>query len=177
MADLISVYLQNHLAAARGGIELFRRVTANHRQSPIEGDLAGLTTEVDEDLRGIRDLAEKVGARENILMSAVSKVGERVGRLKPNGSLLHRTPLTSVIELEALRDAVAAKAAGWDALAVAAATDDRIDGDVIESWQARAADQTRRLIDLHARVAEVAFGVASTDHRPTTTGPAVDRSS
>ena len=44
------------------------------------------------------------------------RLGERLGRLKPNGGLVGRMPLSDLIEVEAMSDAVQAKFAGWRAL-------------------------------------------------------------
>ncbi len=51
----------------------------------------------------------------------------REGRLKPNGYLLTRSPLSSLEELELLRLGVEGKAAGWRTLRTLADRDRRLD--------------------------------------------------
>ena len=66
-----------------------------------------------------------------------------------------------VVELEGLRDAVAAKTAGWQVLQVLAAHDDRIDRNEVDLLVARADDQADRLRRLHlARTEELLAGPA-----------------
>ncbi len=79
------------------------------------------------------------------------QVGERVGRLKPNGRIVRRSPLSDLIEIEALIDAVSAKRAGWYALAAAplAAPEASQVAELID----RADDQLERLRPVHATVA------------------------
>lgn len=81
------------------------------------------------------------------------RVAERVGRLKPNGRLLRRSPLTDLVEIEGLLGAVSAKATGWQALHAveappwAAAVD-------LDELAARAASQLDRLRTIHRAVAD-----------------------
>ena len=58
-------------------------------------------------------------------------VGERVGRLKLNGRLLARSPLSSLEELELLSLGVTGKAAGWRTLRLLA---ERIRGWTAVGW-------------------------------------------
>jgi hypothetical protein len=54
-------------------------------------------------------------------------VGEKAGRVKFNGRLLTRSPLSDLEELELMRLGVEGKAAGWRTLRVLADTDKRLD--------------------------------------------------
>ena len=54
-------------------------------------------------------------------------IGEKAARLKLNGYLLARSPLSGLEELEMLRLGVEGKAAGWRTLRVLAETDTRLD--------------------------------------------------
>ena len=77
---------------------------------------------------------------------------EVVGRLKPNGRLLSRSPLTDVLELEALRDAVAGKSAGWQVLRAVADSDPRLDTVLLDELYERAERQRGELEVLHLTV-------------------------
>ena len=54
-------------------------------------------------------------------------IGEKAGRLKFNGRLFTRSPLSRLEELELLRLGVEGKAAGWRTLRVLADTDQRLE--------------------------------------------------
>jgi hypothetical protein len=74
-----------------------------------------------------------------------------VARLKPNGRVLRRSPLSDLIEIEGLVDAVTAKRSGWLALAAA-----RLPADVADQVAqliTRADGQLARLAPIHATVA------------------------
>jgi hypothetical protein len=87
-----------------------------------------------------------------VLLGTALRVGERIARFKPNGHLLQRSPLTPLIEVEGLLDAVRAKGAGWQALVAAGVQSDRVD---IDELLRRAVSQTERLTAIHKTVAAV----------------------
>jgi len=92
-----------------------------------------------------------VNVGSNSLLGLVLQVGERVGRLKPNGRIVRRSPLSDLIEIEALIDAVSAKRAGWYALAAAhlpAPETSRV-AELLD----RAEDQLERLRPIHTTLA------------------------
>jgi hypothetical protein len=83
---------------------------------------------------------------------------ERVGRFKPNGRLLSRSPLSRVIELEAMRLGVEGKAAAWRTLRVRAEHDPRLDTARLDGLVVRAREQIDELERLRVRAAADAFG-------------------
>lgn len=118
MTGLLAVYVRNHLAAARGGLDLFRRVARSTEGTDAGPEVAALAAEVDVDLRTLLAIAQVLGIGENKPFGFAARAGETLGRLKPNGSLVRRSPLTDLIEIEGLLDAVAAKLAGGTACSV-----------------------------------------------------------
>jgi len=82
---------------------------------------------------------------------------EKVGRLKPNGTLVQRSALSSVVELEAMTLGVAGKAAGWRVLHALAGRDDRLDAEQIEGLLARATSQQETLERLRMAAAVAAL--------------------
>ncbi len=151
----LEIYLRNHEAAAQAGYDLFRRTSTNQRRKPYAAELAELATEVGDDLRALRRLMRELSISPDPVLGAALRIGERVGRLKPNGHLLSRAPLSDLIEIEGLLDAVRAKWAGWHAL-VAGGGDSWGDAIDLDALIARADSQIERLITLHrAAAAEV----------------------
>ena len=146
MSSPLSIYLRNHEAAAQAGRDLFHRAASNHQHETYGADLRDLAAEVREDLRSLRELMDDLDVRPDRLLGTVLRAGERVARLKPNGHLLQRSPLTPLIEVEGLLDAVRAKGAGWQALLAAGVHSERVD---IGEMLRRAEDQASRLTDIH----------------------------
>ena len=91
----------------------------------------------------------RLGVRENKPMAALGWLGEKAGRLKPNGYLLRRSPLADVIELEGLRTATHGKLACWQVLRAIAVKDGRVSQAELETLIERAEDQAARLYTLH----------------------------
>ena len=150
MPESIAIYLRNHEAAARGGVDLFRRTQAGQRGRPWAGELHALRDEVEEDQRTLQDLMRRAGVRPDMLLGLAIRAAERAGRLKPNGSLLRRSPVSDLVELEALLSAVDAKAAGWRALQAAGSVGSQAE---LGALVARAVEQHRRLEAVHTQAA------------------------
>ena len=74
-------------------------------------------------------------------------------RLKFNGRVLARSPLSDLEELELLRLEVEGKAAGWRTLRAQADTDARIDAERLDELIARAKTQASQLEELRVRAA------------------------
>jgi hypothetical protein len=152
----VAIYLRNHEAAAQAGRDLFRRTAASQRDRPYAGELAELATEIEEDLQTLRAILRAVQVSPDLVQGLALRVGERVGRLKPNGRLLRRSPLSDLIEVEALVVAVRAKAAGWQALSGVPAPDWSDVADTQLLYE-RALDQAERLNAIHRQVAGRVF--------------------
>ena len=146
MHDL-NIYLQQHWAAAAGGLDLARRVTRTHEGTDVGADLEAVTREIAEDRETLRVLMALLDLDPGRVGPALTRVAERVGRLKPNGRVLRRSPVSDVLELEALRGAVSAKRAGWDALLVMDL--ERVPDDEVERLRDRADRQLDRLAAVH----------------------------
>lgn len=151
MSSALRIYLQNHEAAARAGFDLCRRAARNQRDQPHGPVLDGLCVAIQEDRERLQVIMRAVHVGPNPLLGLVLQAGERVGRLKPNGRMVRRSPLSDLIEVEALIDAVSAKRAGWYALAAAplAVPETHQVAELID----RADDQLERLRPVHALLA------------------------
>jgi hypothetical protein len=156
MEQALAIYLRNHQAASMGGRDLFRRTVANQRDRPYAAELADLAAEVEEDVQTLRDIMRAARVTPDLVLGLTMRLGERVGRLKPNGHLLRRAPLSDLIEVEALVIAVRGKAAGWQALSTvpAPAWAEVADTQVLYE---RALDQAERLSEIHRSVASRVF--------------------
>ena len=91
-------------------------------------------------------------------------IGERAGRLKLNGHLLSRSPLSSLEELELLRLAVEGKAAGRRTLRTLADSDGRLDAARLDELIARARRQADLLEQLRIQAVERVISSDSVSH-------------
>lgn len=83
-------------------------------------------------------------------------LAEKAGRLKLNGHVVTRSPLSRVEELEIMRLGVEGKAAGWRTLRES--SDPRLDPVVLDGLIDRARRQADELERLRVRAAAEVFG-------------------
>lgn len=150
--EMLHAYLQHHWAGASAGVAMFRRVGRSHSDTDVAARVRRLATEVNDDREALRQIIVATGATPSRIGATTGRAVEFAGRFKPNGRLVRRSPLSDLFELEALRDAVAAKRAGWQLLGAATEDDVRVDRPQLEELIRRADDQLARLEDLHLRV-------------------------
>jgi hypothetical protein len=151
--ELLGIYLNDHLAGATLGTELIHRLAGAHRGSDDGAVLERLANEITEDRATLIEVMGDLGVPVRQYKVALAWVAEKAGRLKPNGRLLERSPLSSLEELEVMRLGVEGKSAGWKTLLAVADQDDRVDRTRLEELIARAGQQADTLEELRMRVA------------------------
>ena len=149
-SQALAIYLRDHDAAASAGADLFARMARSQSARSWGHALAEVAEDVAQDVATLRGLLRATGVRPAVLTGLALRAGERVGRLKPNGHLVTRSPLSDLVEVEAGLDAVSAKAAGWRALQAVRDVDLPVD---LDALVARADDQVERLRAVHVMVA------------------------
>jgi hypothetical protein len=152
--ELLGIYLNDHLAGATGGTELARRTAASHRGQPNGPSLSRLAAEVAEDRSALLEMMKVLGVPVRGYKAGLAWIGEKAARLKLNGRLLARSPLSTLEELEMLRLGVEGKAAGWRTLRVLADRDRRLDAATLDHLIARAREQADTLEELRVTAAE-----------------------
>ncbi|WP_434445954.1 SRPBCC family protein [Lentzea sp. E54] len=108
--ELLSIYLNDHLAGVIAGTELARRVSRTHPELRVFAD------DVDSDRKELLDFMREAGVESRPHKAAIGWLSEKAGRLKYNGRVLGRSPLSDVLELEALRVGIESKSAMWRTL-------------------------------------------------------------
>ncbi|MGH3692904.1 MAG: hypothetical protein ACRDRX_02685 [Pseudonocardiaceae bacterium] len=156
--DLLGIYLNDHLAIETGMVELARRTARAHLDSDIGDVLAKLAAEIAEDRAALRQMMAALGVPIRHYKVYAAWVGEKAGRLKLNGYVRGRSPLSVVVELEVLRLGAAGKASGWRTLREVAGRDGRLDAARLDELLSRARRQAERLEELHARTTSEVFG-------------------
>lgn len=156
--ELLGIYCNDHLAAAVGGIELVGRMLGRHRGTAFEQRLEGLLDELREERAVLRSSMDALDLPVRQYKLVVSWVGEKLARLKLNGHLLTRSPLSDLIEFEFIATAVLAKRCGFESLRVVAAGDGRLDADRLDAMIRQADKQHDWLADARREVAARVFG-------------------
>ena len=156
---LLGIYLNDHLAGATGGLELARRVAASHRGPGAGATVQRLAAEVAQDRAALEDIMTALGIPVRCYKVCAAWIGEKAARLKLNGYLLARSPLSSLEELEMLRLGVEGKAAGWRTLRVLAEVDKRLDSAWLDELISRARRQADLLEELRVRAAGQIIGM------------------
>ena len=156
--DLLTVYCNDHLAAATGGIELVSRMIGHHRGDRFEGPLEQLLDELREERAALRTTMNTLGLPVRQYKQAASWVAEKVTRGKLNGRLLTRSPLSIELEFEFIAIAVLAKRAGFETLRALGEEDRRIDAALFTRLIDQANQQHEWLIEARREIAAEVFG-------------------
>ncbi|MFF2193940.1 hypothetical protein [Streptomyces sp. NPDC058157] len=159
---LLAVYLNDHLAGAGSGVSLIRRMARAQRGTPAQQPLAGLAEEIPADRESLRASMTALGVSARWPRVAAGRLAEKAARFKLNGRLAGRSPLSDVLELEAMRLGVEGKASMWRSLRVLALTDRRLDPVALDRLLARAARQESLLEALRVEAARRTFAAPAT---------------
>ena len=156
MAELLAIYLNDHLAGSTVGVELAKRLLGSNRDDPEFGPpLAEICAEVEADRETLKAVMDQLGVPRSKLKPLAATLGERLGRLKLNGRLWSYSPLSRLDEIELLQVGVAGKRRLWRALDHTHPDDLR--GFDLADLAERATGQMRRLEALHLKAAALAL--------------------
>src|ERR1700750_524459 len=101
--SMLGIYLNDHLAGATVGTELAHRTARSHRKGKNGATLRRLAAEIAQDRAALLDIMTVLGIKVRRYKVGAAWIGEKAGRLKFNGRLLTRSPLSDLEELEMLR--------------------------------------------------------------------------
>jgi hypothetical protein len=149
-SDLLPIYLNDHLAGSTIGRELARRAAGSNQGTELGDFLADLAAQIEADRAQLEDVMTRLDVHVDTMKVTAGWLAEKVGRLKLNGRLLEYSPLSRVVELEALISGVNGKLALWRALAIAAPQEPRIAEVDFVQLIARAEEQLAGLWDHHS---------------------------
>ncbi|WP_010539746.1 DUF892 family protein [Dietzia alimentaria] len=151
--EMLHTYMQDHHAGAAAGLDLFRRVAKNHSDPEVREAVKRIADETVDDLTGLEELMTLAGTSPSRLKDLPAKAAEKVGQLKPNQRIADRSPLSDLVELEALTMAVTGKKMGFRALLEL--DDPRLPTPTLQNLFARAERHALELEELRARCAAV----------------------
>jgi hypothetical protein len=149
----LATYLNDHLGAAAGGVELARRLVKENEDNEYGPPLRRALREIEEDIASLRDIMTRMRIEEDRVKQAAAWSAEKAGRLKLNGQLLGYSPLSRLVELEGLMLGVSGKVALWVVVNEHYGEDPRLAGVDFPDLIARAKDQRVRLERLRRQTA------------------------
>ncbi|MBB6421765.1 hypothetical protein HDC93_007398 [Streptomyces sp. AK010] len=125
--------------------------------TPLADALAPVAAGIAEDRTSLLHIMRRLDVPVRRYKVYAGRAAEQVGRPKSNGSLVRRSPLSMLWQLEALALGVEGEPAGWETLRDLAATDMRLDPRQLDDLIERARRQHTTLEGLRHRQVEVAF--------------------
>ena len=156
----LSIYLNDHLAGAAAGTELAKRTASSNRGTEFSEPLERIATAIDEDKASLEEIMSALGIQKNPFKESAGWIAEKAGRLKLNGQLRGYSPLSRVIELEALVSGVTAKLAAWEVLDGLTENEPQLNGELVAGLIKRAMAQRDELDALRLSAADIAFAGA-----------------
>lgn len=155
--DLLSIYLNDHLAGSTAGLELARRTLRSNQGTELGRFLVTLAAEIEEDRDELLAIMRTLGVGTDRVKVAAGWLGEKAGRLKLNGRIRGYSPLSRVLELEGLVMGVNGKLSGWRVLRDLAEREARLDAPTLDRLIARAERQIEGLAQHHLGAGVKAF--------------------
>ena len=154
MSSLLAIYLRDHHAAGVAGARVAPRVaTVVERDSGTE-DLGRVASEIKQDLIALEGIMRRLGVEPDRVKDSFSRIAERLGRLKLNGRLLRRSPLSDLLELETLVVGITGKQALWVSLREIPS----IEFEELDQLSERAQEQKRVVENARVAAAKRSFG-------------------
>ncbi len=157
---LLGIYLRDHLAGSRAGLELARRAEHENRGNPVGDYLATFRVELEQDRAVVERVMRELGVSPPPLKERAAWLLERVGRLKLNGRLVSYSPLSRVMELEGLCIGTQGRLCLLRSLDRLARIERRLSGIDFGALIARAEAQLKMLNQLRLLASDTAFSNA-----------------
>ena len=151
----LSIYLRDHHAASAGGVALARRALGSNH--PIAQQIA-------RDRETLDAVMRQLDVPPRVVKVGLVRVAERLGRLKLNGRLFKRSPLSRIVELEVLVVGIRGKEAMWTALLT---TERSLQGIDLDALVQSARSQARQVDELRLGAVAETFGRTSRARRTT----------
>ena len=151
---LLGIYLNDHLAGATAGTERAAHLARSTRGSALGRTIAPVAAEIRQDRAALLGIMRDLDVPVRHYKVWAGWAAERAGRLKSNGRVVRRSPLSTLLELEALRMAVEGKAAGWQTLRRLTASDQRLHPALLDSLLERARRQQDTVEECRVRQAD-----------------------
>lgn len=155
--EFLRIYIRDHDGASSGGIRLAERCYESNRTTSLGPRLGSLVETLRTAQNEVRVIAERLAIKPSALRQATTWLGATVGGLKLNGRWTSYSPLSRVVEIEALTSAVSAQLRLWETLQRLVPFEHRFDAASIEGFLARCHELLDDLSAMHDVAADEAF--------------------
>ncbi|MER6472353.1 hypothetical protein [Streptomyces collinus] len=155
---LLGIYLNDHLAGATAGVLRSAHLARTTRGSALGQAIGPIAAEIAQDRATLLGIMQDLDMPVRRYKVCAGWAGEKLARLKSNGRLIRRSPLSTLLELEALRLGVEGKAAGWQSLRRLSDLDQRLDPAQLDQLLERARRQQNVLEEWRMRSVTQALG-------------------
>lgn len=112
----LAIYLNDHLAGSTTAIELLKRAAGQYEGTDLGDFFVEIGREIGQDRDTLKAIMVDNGVEQDRVKLAAAWAAEKAGRLKFNGALIRRSPLTPLVELETLAVGINGKRLLWLAL-------------------------------------------------------------
>lgn len=159
MSNPLATYLHDHLAGAAVAIDLLKSMQRSNAGQPLGQFAESLLADIEGDRDVLRQLAERVGVGSSAFKELSAWLSEKVSRVKLGGQ--SPSDFGTFEALEFLQLGIHGKWALWQALAVVAATDERLRGTDFLRLATRAATQESQMEQQRLQAARLVFEPAA----------------
>ncbi len=157
-AEVLTTYLNDHLAGSVAAIELVDRLARLCQGTEREKIFRTLQAEIEEDQEVLKQLLGAVGGKESKVRKAAAWLSEKIGEAKLELDDTGGGELRLLEALETLGLGIQGKLGLWRALEAASARPPELGRLDLSRLQRRARDQFDRVETLRLQVAKSAFG-------------------
>jgi hypothetical protein len=155
---LLRIYMTDQLALGVLWREIARRASGSSNGGPEARALANVAAAIAEDVSLFESMMRRLGFSTRTPKALLAVVAERVGRLKLNGRLVSRSPLSRFEELDFLVMGIDGKVVLWQNLRDGAGLGERLPDIDFARLIDRAREQRAQLEPFHAQAARAALG-------------------
>lgn len=153
-----TIYLDDHLALMTGELELLERVQGENSGSALGESVKQFVGEVTRQQDRVRQVLRAAGGNSNSIKQAAAWLGEKIGRLKPNGGFSGYTDLARVIELETLMSLAFARILMWSVVRRTEALQLSLSPSELATFEEQSQAQLEKLQEHHRIAMDAAFG-------------------
>ncbi len=149
---LLGIYLNDHLAGSMAGVGRARMTRDANQGTEFAAPLATVCGGIEEDRATLESIVDDLGIGRSKIKPLLGRLGEIIGRAKPNGQLRGYSPLSRVVDLESLVLGISGKRRLWILLG------ELLDGETAVDTATlirRAEDQLATVEDLQVRAARL----------------------
>jgi hypothetical protein len=152
----LGIYLNDHFGGSTAGVELAKRIRGGSEGTELGAFMERLVEEIAQDRETLREFLGLIDTGPNPIKVAGGWISEKLGRLKLNGQLIGDSPLSRVVELEALDLGIEGKRLLW--IALLETQPERFGAERLRDLIERAERQRAGVEEHRRRAAREAFG-------------------